>query len=84
MRHFNMIQLVAAVAALTPLQQSSRPKVRHTKPDPKPTGETFEELTVKFHAHLEGCNQCRNHPFNLCNTGAGIMQQVAQVTPASP
>ncbi len=30
-----------------------------------------------FHAHLDICYQCRNHPMNLCPTGALLIQRVA-------
>lgn len=28
-----------------------------------------------FHAHLGVCEQCRNHPFDLCPVGAVLLQQ---------
>jgi len=28
----------------------------------------------KFHDHLDECEQCRNHPFDLCEKGYQIMQ----------
>ena len=32
----------------------------------------------KFHAHLDVCNQCRNHPFDLCPTGAQLLRAAAE------
>lgn len=26
-----------------------------------------------FHAHLDECEQCRNHPFDLCGLGAVLL-----------
>lgn len=26
-----------------------------------------------FHAHLDECSQCMNHPFDLCPAGAALM-----------
>jgi hypothetical protein len=26
-----------------------------------------------FHAHLDVCRQCRDHPFQLCRTGAELL-----------
>jgi len=31
------------------------------------------ERIKKFHAHLDECAQCRNHPFGLCPTGARLL-----------
>ena len=31
-----------------------------------------------FHDHLDVCQRCRNQPFNLCNTGAKLLQETAQ------
>lgn len=28
-----------------------------------------------FHAHLDACPQCRNHPFDLCRIGEGLMRE---------
>ena len=27
----------------------------------------------KFHAHLDVCKQCRDHPFDLCPVGAPLL-----------
>jgi hypothetical protein len=32
----------------------------------------FEEF-VEFHTHLDTCEQCRLHPFNLCAVGGEIL-----------
>lgn len=31
----------------------------------------------RFHAHLDVCSQCRNHPFGLCPTGASLLKEAA-------
>lgn len=31
----------------------------------------------KFHAHLDVCEQCREHPFALCPTGDTLLRQAA-------
>ena len=33
--------------------------------------------TEKFHAHLDVCLQCYNHPMGLCAVGARLLQQAA-------
>lgn len=30
-----------------------------------------------FHDHLDGCERCRNNPFNLCPTGARLLKKTA-------
>jgi len=30
-----------------------------------------------FHAHLDGCRQCAEDPFNLCPTGARLLERAA-------
>jgi hypothetical protein len=38
-----------------------------------------------FHAHLEVCAQCRDHPFDLCPTGAtAIRVQASLMNPQKP
>jgi len=32
----------------------------------------------KFHAHLDVCAQCREHPFNLCLEGHSILMDAIQ------
>lgn len=27
-----------------------------------------------FHAHLDGCEQCRDHPFDLCPQGKAALE----------
>ena len=38
--------------------------------------EVYERID-KFHAHLDICAQCRNHPFGLCATGAKLLKEAA-------
>jgi hypothetical protein len=33
-------------------------------------------LTVRFHEHLDACQQCREHPFALCPTGNAFLAEV--------
>ena len=28
-----------------------------------------------FHAHLDECEQCREHPFNLCSEGERLLHE---------
>jgi hypothetical protein len=41
-----------------------------------------------FHAHLDGCEQCANHPFELCKVGAELLELAAasafEISEASP
>ncbi len=32
-----------------------------------------------FHAHLERCERCRSHPFNLCTDGRVLLARAAVV-----
>jgi hypothetical protein len=32
-----------------------------------------------FHEHLDGCEQCRNHPFELCSSGAELLRNVGRL-----
>lgn len=40
---------------------------------PQPT----EDSIAAFHAHLDACSQCRNHPFALCAEGARRLEKAA-------
>ena len=31
------------------------------------------ESMEKFHAHLDMCKQCRDHPFGLCKVGESLL-----------
>ena len=31
----------------------------------------------KFHAHLDICEQCREHPFDLCREGSRLLEEAA-------
>jgi hypothetical protein len=31
----------------------------------------------KFHEHLDACAQCRVYPFQLCSTGAQLLEKAA-------
>lgn len=39
---------------------------------------TAYQLIDKFHAHLDVCSQCRNHPFGLCSVGARLLREAAE------
>lgn len=41
----------------------------------KPPEDT--DATRAFHAHLDACQQCREHPFDLCSTGAVLLKAAA-------
>ena len=36
-------------------------------------GEEIRYRIDKFHAHLDICIQCRNHPFDLCKEGTRLL-----------
>lgn len=40
-------------------------------------------MTNDFHAHLDECAQCREHPFALCSVGAESLQAEVDATQAS-
>lgn len=33
--------------------------------------------TEQFHAHLNACRQCREHPFGMCATGQHLLEHAA-------
>ncbi|GAH83684.1 unnamed protein product, partial [marine sediment metagenome] len=35
------------------------------------------QRTKRFHAHLDVCSQCENHPWGLCATGARLLKEAA-------
>lgn len=37
----------------------------------------------KFHAHLDICKQCREHPFNLCAEGSRVLFEAATGLPSN-
>ena len=41
------------------------------------TIEEVTERTTKFNAHLDICEQCERHPFNLCHEGAKLLKYAA-------
>ena len=42
-------------------------------PSPPANAKEWQE---GYHAHLDKCAQCRNHPFNLCPVGAKLLTTV--------
>lgn len=36
--------------------------------------DTPKPVTAAFHEHLDECEQCEQHPFALCSTGARLLQ----------
>jgi len=34
-----------------------------------------------YHAHLDVCSQCRNHPFNLCREGVQKLHEAVGSAP---
>lgn len=46
---------------------------------------TGKDWMDRFHAHLDICYQCREHPFSLCKEGAKILTNPPSgVTPFNP
>lgn len=41
-----------------------------------PPAETVDSLA--FHRHLDACQQCREHPFDLCGAGSFLLQQAVK------
>jgi hypothetical protein len=39
--------------------------------------EKTEVLSNAFHKHLDDCERCRNHPFNLCEEGYLLLKAAA-------
>lgn len=39
----------------------------------------FEDEITLFHEHLDSCEQCRNHPFELCFEGANLLEACRHV-----
>ena len=37
-----------------------------------------------FHEHLDNCEQCKQHPFDLCREGGRILRQAARETGPCP
>lgn len=37
------------------------------------TGATVEDFVSQFHAHLDECETCREHPFDLCPLGHRLL-----------
>lgn len=53
---------------------------RHELEDPQSFAgatNTSEGLSPEdeFHAHLDVCNQCQDHPFSLCGVGAKLIRE---------
>lgn len=38
-------------------------------------------FTARFHSHLDECEQCREHPFDLCKIGAILLRVSVQTVP---
>ena len=34
----------------------------------------------EFNQHLDGCDQCKNHPFGLCETGQELLKKEIEAT----
>lgn len=37
----------------------------------------FKKASDQFHAHLDSCKQCREHPLELCKVGAELLKKAA-------
>lgn len=47
----------------------------------------FEEMNKKadsFHRHLDECQQCREHPFALCQAGERLLLSMQEQTTQTP
>jgi len=38
-----------------------------------------DQLHNDFHSHLDGCERCRNNPFDLCEQGRTIMRKIREI-----
>jgi hypothetical protein len=52
---------------------------RHELEDPQSFGGMTNDSAGlspedEFHAHLDVCDQCQDHPFSLCATGASLIR----------
>jgi hypothetical protein len=48
-------------------------------------GVTPKKLDDPFHRHLDECEQCRLHPFNLCAVGIPLLQlEAAELQKCAP
>ena len=34
---------------------------------------------ARFHAHLDRCSRCRNHPLDLCRVGQRLLEEAARL-----
>lgn len=41
----------------------------------------MSETADAFHDHLDICQQCREHPFQLCSVGTDILRSAATACP---
>lgn len=39
------------------------------------TADSFSDLVADYHAHLDKCWRCREHPFDLCAEGARLLSK---------
>lgn len=46
--------------------------------------EKSDDAGARFHAHLDECEQCRNHPFKLCHAGAALLRATAEHRDGGP
>lgn len=49
-------------------------------------GAVVTDSMDKFHAHLDECKQCREHPFALCSVGGSLLRSTVfdSVVPEPP
>ena len=62
---------------IKPIHMSEGTKRKLREDAIKAAKETAYQRIDKFHAHLDVCSQCRNHPFGLCPTGAKLLKEAA-------
>lgn len=45
---------------------------------------TINDQVDAFHAHLDVCRQCREHPFAICPNGYKLLVDAATTAPTFP
>lgn len=47
-----------------------------------PAGQQFQIAHTRFHEHLDDCERCREHPFDLCEAGKQLLCHAGEVAAA--
>jgi hypothetical protein len=77
------------MSAETPETESLNETIRNlmAECDARPTaspGGQAPPTPDAFHAHLDQCERCRTRPFDLCASGAALLQKAATAPPTPP